>query len=102
SVPLWDDRDATFPLTKTFDITAENLPLLQEGFRLDGPGATITMVTFETKTHTGIVSPFVEQNRQVYVYNLQGVRIRTAASESEAIANLPAGLYIVNGKKVKL
>ncbi|MDE7396652.1 MAG: hypothetical protein K2M98_02880, partial [Muribaculum sp.] len=100
SITLWDDKDAAFPLEKTFDVTAENLPLIKEGFRLDGPGAWVTMVTYNDKSTTGIENIVVEAEEGAIVYNLQGVCIRRAKSYSEAIENLPSGLYIVNGKKI--
>ena len=33
------------------------------------------------------------------VYNLQGIAVRTNVATDEALAGLPAGIYIVNGKK---
>ena len=36
----------------------------------------------------------------VNVYNLQGVAVRSGVPSSEATVGLPAGLYIVNGKKI--
>lgn len=38
--------------------------------------------------------------RIVDVYNLQGVRVRKAVAESEAATGLPAGIYVIGGKKV--
>lgn len=35
----------------------------------------------------------------VVVYNLQGMPVRSNVSATEALENLPAGIYIVNGKK---
>ena len=41
-----------------------------------------------------------EKNQFVNVYNLQGVAVRRNAPASEATNGLPAGIYIVNGKKI--
>ena len=37
---------------------------------------------------------------KVIVYNLQGIKVRTAADKVEALNGLPAGIYIVNGTKM--
>lgn len=42
-------------------------------------------------------SPDTYSSQKVEVYNLQGVRV---ASNSQEMTKLPAGIYIVNGKKV--
>lgn len=36
----------------------------------------------------------------VTVYNLQGIAVKTAAGSADPLSDLPAGIYIVNGKKV--
>lgn len=41
-----------------------------------------------------------DPNMPVDVYTLQGMRVRTQTPRSEATLGLPAGLYIVGGKKV--
>lgn len=52
---------------------------------------------------TAIDNPETEAGSPaVEVYTLQGVKVRTAASYAEAMENLPQGLYIVNGKKVRV
>ena len=100
SISLWDDKEATFPLEKSFDVTAENLPLIQEGFRLDGPGAWVTMVTYGDKSSSVNVEVVEETEGPAMVYNLQGVCVRKAATVADALESLPKGLYIVNGKKI--
>lgn len=101
SIPLWDDKEASLPLEKIFDVTAENLPLIQEGFRLDGPGAFVTMVKYCDKAPASIDTTVALFEKGATVYNLQGICIRKATSVNEALNNLPSGIYIVNGKKVK-
>lgn len=100
SITLWDDKEATFPLEKTFDVTAENLPLIKEGFRLDGPGAWAAMVTYGDKTSSAGVEVVEESDETAVVYNLQGVCVRKATTITDALETLPEGLYIVNGKKI--
>lgn len=49
---------------------------------------------------TGIESVAAEDAAVVNVYNMQGVCVRAAVEVADATADLPAGLYIVGGKKV--
>lgn len=48
--------------------------------------------------HVGQILNNTDTNLRVY--NLQGILVSTGTSVNEAIANLPAGIYIVNGKKI--
>jgi hypothetical protein len=41
-----------------------------------------------------------EENAVVNVYNLQGVQLRKGVNAANATDNLPAGIYVVGGKKV--
>lgn len=41
-------------------------------------------------------------NRPVKVFNLQGICIGTYASEAEATSNQEKGIYIINGRKLKI
>lgn len=43
----------------------------------------------------------VVENKEYDVYTLQGIRVLRSASKSD-LQNLPAGIYIVNGKKLQL
>jgi spore germination protein GerM len=47
-----------------------------------------------TATTNGIEEIGVDNNAETIIYNLQGIRINSQ------IENLPAGFYIVNGKKI--
>ena len=49
-----------------------------------------------------ISRPFNADNCLVRVYNLQGMMIGTFNSKDEAVSNLKSGLYIINGKKIKI
>lgn len=49
---------------------------------------------------SGVESVFEDLNEVVDVYNLQGLKVRSAVRAGEAAAELPAGLYIFGGKKV--
>lgn len=55
--------------------------------------STITIMSNET---SGIDNVAVTETENTVVYNLQGIPVATKAT----IAELPAGIYIVNGKKV--
>ncbi len=54
--------------------------------------ATATTITQIEKAHNG----------QVSVFTTNGTLIRTATSFKKATQNLPAGIYLINGKKVLL
>lgn len=56
-------------------------------------------ITF-TDTPTGIDDIMAGENQLVNVYNLRGILIRANVAAGEATVDLPAGLYIVGGKKV--
>ena len=43
---------------------------------------------------------FASDNETVDVYNLYGVCVKKGANASAPLQNLPAGLYIINNKKV--
>ena len=38
----------------------------------------------------------------VIVYNLQGICVGKYANETEAVSSLGKGIYIINGKKIKI
>lgn len=48
---------------------------------------------------TGVEDATVDNETLVNVYNLQGVAVRTNVSISDAYAELPAGIYIADGRK---
>jgi hypothetical protein len=51
----------------------------------------------KVSTTNGVSNISVDGNASSEVYNLQGIRV---ARSAENLNSLPAGLYIVNGKKV--
>lgn len=56
---------------------------------------------FKRDNSTGIVAlPMSDSAATADVYSLQGVKVRSNAAVENATDNLPAGIYIVNGKKV--
>lgn len=65
--------------------------------------------TFETEGDTtvsvlstsGIADVTVGENQTHDVYNLQGIRVAHNASSAD-LNNLPAGIYIINGKKIAI
>ncbi len=54
-------------------------------------------IVFDTKTDSGVDG--ILENGLVNVYSLTGLKVLEAAP-AEALSTLPAGLYIVNGKKI--
>lgn len=98
TVELWNDSEATFPLVKSVVITDEMLPLLAKGFNFGGVGAFIEKVA--VPKNGSKVAQLVSENAPISVYNMAGIRVRANVNSNEALKDLPAGLYIVNGKKV--
>mgnify|MGYP001032330905 FL=1 len=47
-----------------------------------------------------IVSITDDIDSPVTVYNLQGIAVKAAAGSADPLSDLPAGIYIVNGKKI--
>ena len=59
-----------------------------------------TIFPSNDKYATAVESISSTDNGLVNVYNLQGVAVRKNIQASEATLDLPAGIYIVNGKKI--
>ncbi|MDE5870277.1 MAG: hypothetical protein K2H18_08580 [Muribaculaceae bacterium] len=49
---------------------------------------------------TGVNEIESEEHSLATVYNIQGMAIKTDVNSTEALNDLPAGLYIINGKKI--
>ena len=76
-----------------------------EGFTLMGQDGIAELVASEGNlilkiTKTGIENIIGETDALVNVYTLQGILIKKDVKANEAIRELPAGLYIIGGKKV--
>lgn len=99
TVELWDDRDASFPLVKNVILTEQMLPLLAKGFNFGGSGAYIQKVAVTDPTNA-TPSIIDGENATASVYSISGVCLRSGVNVENALQDLPAGLYIVNGKKV--
>lgn len=85
------DGTATLPafsayIASTLDQPSETLPMLING-KSDVP--------------TGIEINIADAaNELVNVYNLQGMLVKHAVSEENALEGLPKGIYIIKGKKI--
>lgn len=99
---LWDYKGQTMPVNAAIEIPYDYkvVNAFKEGFRLDGPGAWVTMVTYGDKTSSVGVEVVEVSDETAVVYNLLGVCVRKAATIADALETLPKGLYIVNGKKI--
>lgn len=97
------DNVLTVPLSGADDITLElgnyRVVLQAQFVRATPPGSTILNGEAYTWDYSVVDSVAVralfEENPDVVIYTLQGVRVKAAD-----LKELPAGLYIVNGKKV--
>lgn len=69
---------------------------------LTSEGAPLALISVEANNHVNaaISGIATDSNEKVDVYNLQGIRLMHNVSPAEAIKQLPAGLYIMGGKKI--
>lgn len=77
------------------DVNALMIQLNPEG----GEPFNVTAVTLTNENVAGLCDAVVSADETVTVYNLQGIAVKTGVSAAESLQNLPAGLYIVGGKK---
>jgi hypothetical protein len=68
-------------------------------YTLDNLAEGTNVVAIDASEDTSSVRSIRIDSENSDVYNLQGMRIRTNAND-EQIRELPAGIYIINGKKV--
>lgn len=62
----------------------------------------LTAVVLSDKSMAGVENVSAADRSDIFpaaVYNLQGIRVATVASDAET-SSLPAGIYILNGKKI--
>ena len=57
-------------------------------------------IYFKVVEDTGISSPLNNSDTTVDVYSMSGMLLRRSVKPSEALNQLPAGMYIVGGKKI--
>lgn len=88
-----------------FDITAEDISVTVNGTAVTPADGTFTF-TVSDDTEVSIAKPTAisdiragETTTARDVYNMQGVKVIGNAN-SAAISSLPAGIYLINGKKV--
>lgn len=88
-----------------FDITAEDISVTVNGTAVTPVDGTFTF-TVSDDTEVSIAKPTAindiragETTAGSDVYNMQGVKVIGNAN-SDAISSLPAGIYLINGKKV--
>lgn len=88
-----------------FDITAEDISVTVNGTAVTPVDGTFTF-TVSDDTEVCIAKPTAindiragETTAGSDVYNMQGVKVIGNAN-SDAISSLPAGIYLINGKKV--
>ena len=88
-----EEKDAIVVMNGENTLTADD-----EGvFHIDVDAATALRITDNESSGIECVSPAL--NEKVDVYNLQGVMILRRADGDE-VRQLPAGMYIVGGRKV--
>lgn len=73
----------------------DNSPYRPSGIRFSAVGL------FDSADVKGIETDN-DENRLVDVYNLQGIKIKAAVDKKLATEGLPAGIYVSDGKKVKV
>lgn len=103
TLELWDDRTAgtAMPTVKKVKVTEEMLEAIHKGFNFGGSGASIEKVALLSgSTPSGVTEMEISNaDTTVCVYSISGVCVRAGVQAAEALLDLPAGIYIVNGKK---
>lgn len=88
----WLLSDGTAPL--------ESYSCYLDATNVENHPASLTMVVNSGQaTFIGVVDSS-DANALVNVYNIQGMLVKKGVVNAEALEGLPAGLYIVNGKKI--
>lgn len=108
---LWANNDQIVhtPRMATVDLKSVNVKesladintlMIQGNKEAGSPFNIIAVALRDEETSTGI-SKIVSNNAEsnINIYNLQGVLVTSDFTIEEAKVNLPAGLYIANGKK---
>lgn len=80
-----------------FDVQGEGEITLSNGLLVDAAGDGYNAAASSTGVTTGITSITTELSTPADVYSVSGQLIR---SQATSLKNLPAGIYIVNGRKV--
>ncbi|MDE6371550.1 MAG: hypothetical protein K2K92_08695 [Duncaniella sp.] len=100
NTPFSGNDGVIFSLGFKGDLPTDN-HLKIENIILSNPsGLNYTTPGSEVKIPTsGIRDIFLDSDRKIDIYSLDGTLVRKATSASE-IRNLPAGIYIINGLKI--
>ncbi len=78
--------------------------LIIQGNKEGGNPFNITAVALRPESSTTEISDITTEETEVSgnVYNLQGMVVKSDVTVQEATASLPAGIYIINGKKIAI
>lgn len=70
---------------------------------LSSEGAPLSLISVEANnSEVSAIDMIGADDEVVDVYNLQGIKVRSKVKESNAVESLPAGIYIVGDKKVRV
>lgn len=94
-IELHESRDAELPARFEHQLTAADIDAMKDGFWFGGEGATLTKIEASKAGIGAGVGSIAAESGEKAIYTIQGIRVNNAAIET-----LPAGLYIINGKKV--
>lgn len=86
------------------DMLADVNTLMIQSNPEGGSPYNITAIALRSDTNGegAIEVSYTDNNTHTVVYNLQGVKVREGLSSETTLSNLPAGIYIVNGKKIAI
>lgn len=78
--------------------------LIIQGNKESGNPFNITAVALRPESSTTEITDITTEETEVSgnVYNLQGMVVKSNVTVQEATASLPAGIYIINGKKIAI
>ena len=118
--PVWQDANGATTPNKSLQIAEADtwntfsIPLTEFGYSNYGttviqlaltdstlPSFMVDNLYFSGEKSLAVSSMFEnDAEASVNIYNLQGICVKSGVKASEAAAELPAGLYIIGGKKV--
>lgn len=120
--PVWQDANGATTPNKKLDITEADawntFAIELSEFGYDNYGTTVIQIALTDSTlpsfavdnlffsgdHSLAVNETLESESEalVNVYNMQGICLKRGVKADEAIRTLPAGLYIIGGKKIAI
>lgn len=98
-IPFFDDKEAEMPLTKSVEVTSDNIEKFKKGFYVAGCGVVLSKISLLKSLPAGIQNIADCKSEKVNVYGLNGSIVREGVNVKDAFSGLASGIYVVDGKK---